>query len=54
MLVLEDAPVRVPLAVGPVEISIARAMIDDFIRRRCLDPEDTRIGHVVWLGLPLL
>jgi len=40
MLVLEDTPVRVPLAGSPDEISIARAMIDDFARRRGLDPED--------------
>jgi hypothetical protein len=40
MLVFEDAPVRVPLAGSPDEISIARAMIDDFVRRRGLDPED--------------
>jgi hypothetical protein len=40
MLVLEDAPVSVPLACSPHEISIARAMIDDFVRRRGLEPED--------------
>jgi hypothetical protein len=40
MLVFEDAPVRVPLAGSPDEISIARAIIDDFARRRGLDPED--------------
>jgi hypothetical protein len=39
MLVFEDAPVRVPLAGAPDEISIARAMIDDFVGRRGLDPE---------------
>jgi hypothetical protein len=40
LLVLEDAPVRVPLAGSPDEISIARAMMDDFVRRRGLDHED--------------
>jgi hypothetical protein len=40
MLVLEDAPVRVPPAGSPDEISIVRAMIDDFTIRHGLDPED--------------